>query len=187
MAFSLEEYKQWKDYIPGSFDKCLVCNYFINWSCSGPNLANMESKRRTVFCKAVRAVRGFNNQYIADQSGVSFATVERFFSGIDLNMNSFTSISRVLFGLSNEHPCGLTIEDDSKAMLDALQKAESENEMLRSTLENIHSSYKEEMQNIRKSYENGLDAFRKDTAKHVARLQAQVERQAKIIDKLLAD
>ncbi len=185
MAFSLEEYKQWKDYVPGSFDKCLVCNYFINWSCSGPNLANMESKRRTVFCKAVRAVRGFTNQYIADQSGVSFATVERFFSGIDLNMNSFTSISRVLFGLSNEHPCGLTIEDDSKAMLDALQKAENENEMLRNTLENIHTSYKDEIRDIRKSYEKVLADIQDNISSTLEHYKEEIIRQQKIIDKLL--
>ena len=180
MAFSLTEYQNSPDYIPGSFDNCLVCNYFTSWRCAGPNIANMETKRRTVFCKAVRAVRGFTNAYIAEQGEVSLITVDRFFQGVDLNMNSFTHISRVLFGVSNDNPCALTIEDGTKAMLDELEKTKNDYDLLKSTLDDIHSSYKDEIHDIRKSYEKELEEVRAD-------LKESIVRQQKVIDKLLGE
>ena len=167
MAFSLSAYMNSPDYIPGSFDNCLSCKYFISWECSGPNIANMEPKRRAVFCKAVRGLRGFTNQYIVEKSDVALVTVERFFQGADLNMNSFTHISRVLFGTSNKNPCVLTIEDGTKTLLDKLTEAEKENVILKETLAHINESHEKE-----------LSAVRSD-------LKEEILRQQKIIDKLL--
>jgi hypothetical protein len=167
MAFSLTAYINSPEYIPGSFDNCLSCNYFRSWECSGPNIANMESKRRAVFCKAVRGLRGFTNPYIAEESGVALVTVERFFQGADLNMNSFTHISRVLFGTSNKNPCVLTIEDGTKTLLDKLTESEKENVILKETLAHINESHEKE-----------LSAVRSD-------LKEEILRQQKIIDKLL--
>ena len=154
MAFSLSAYINSPEYIPGSFDNCLSCNYFRSWECSGPS-------------KAVRGLRGFTNPYIAEESGVALVTVERFFQGADLNMNSFTHISRVLFGTSNKNPCVLTIEDGTKTLLDKLTEAEKENVILKETLAHINESHEKE-----------LSAVRSD-------LKEEILRQQKIIDKLL--
>lgn len=100
------------------YNQCITCPD-IGVSCDGPNFLAMSPERRSEWARIRkeylhRQDQKWTNAYIAEASGVSKVTVDRFLAGTagDLRLSSIEAILKVLVnGSWGQYPCANPIEN----------------------------------------------------------------------------
>ena len=179
------------------FNKCFKCRSFRD-GCSGPNLFAMGIERACEFLQLARVFLGYSYQDVADQTGLSLATVKRFLTGKITDPSYFTlkSLSDFLLGDPNgKFPCAnpdiATNPENTQLLNDALrdlERALNDNKDYRAVLDSIHASYNAEMQIIRDDAQKKID-FLLEQAERMRRdndnLWAENIRKSKLVDMLI--
>lgn len=179
------------------FNKCFKCRSFRN-GCSGPNLFAMGIERACEFLQLARVFLGYSYQHIADNTGLSLATVKRFLTSKITDPSYFTlkSLSDFLLGDPNgKFPCAnpdIAVNPENAQLLNEalrdLERAVSDNRDYRKALDSIHSSYNAEMQIIRDEAQKKID-FLLEQVERMRRendnLWAENIRKSKVVDMFL--
>lgn len=100
------------------YNQCITCPD-IGVSCDGPNFLAMSPERRSEWARIRkeylhRQDSKWTNAYIAEVSGVSKVTVDRFIAGTggDLRLSTIESILKVLVnGSWGQYPCANPVEN----------------------------------------------------------------------------
>ena len=172
------------DFSSKPYNRCLTCPY-RSVRCDGPRTSAMELKRWCEFMHDMKEVNGLTNTYIAEKSGVSLKTIEKIMAqnaDQDIMRETARRIEDVIIGSSNQYPCILAYEENApheakhSETLRELERVLSENEVYKTTLENIHNSYNAEMKILREEEKKKTDY-----------LLAQIERLRKEVDDLWAE
>lgn len=185
--------------IGGAYDICLRC-MDLGIKCDGPNTLAMTLDRWCEWCRSLKDLRGMTNAQIAEESGVSLATVDRIMSGKspkDIRRNTAADINRALVGSIGKWPCSKAYEGEVATTIKELELKTAELEGLRRTLEEIHISYSRELDRVRESFTRELDSVRTSYSAELEKVrqeaQAKIdylklenERKDKVIDKLLS-
>lgn len=149
------------------FNKCFECRSFRN-GCSGPNLSVIGTIERVCeFLQLARIFLNYSYQDVADETGLSLATVKRTLTGKVSDPSFFTisAIARFLLGDPNgKYPCAipnmLSNPENETALNNALielERAMDDNRDYRQALDAIHASYNAEMRLIRDEAQKKVD------------------------------
>ena len=181
------------------YNACLKCQHRINSRCDGPRTSGMELLRWCEFMRDLKTVSGFTNAEVAAGSDVSIKTIERIMAmkcDQDIYRDTARRIENFLFGSSNQFPCYLAFEESVPQHTDGklddamreLERALQDNLDYRNALDNIHSSYKEEMQIIRDEDQRKISFLRDQLdrlQKENDNLWAENNRKARIVETFL--
>lgn len=176
-----------KDYLSGPFDNCLRCQYLGN-GCSGPRTTCMPHDRYVDWMKALKKLRGYTNQDIADGAGLSLATVNDIFAGRrkDISRTSAGLLEDFLIG-AGKWPCAMQlssgkeiIQEDRPETLEALRVAREQTERIRHNYNEIRDSVDREMERVRAEYEDDIREYKE----LVKLLKEQIQRKDDYIDRL---
>lgn len=150
-----------------AYNRCLACEY-LGDGCDGPNILAMAPQRWSEWCKDLKTIRGYTNQYIADQAGVSIQTVNNILSGkcdIDIRWNTASQINKVLVGSSGTWPCAMALESAAPEVYRDLESKTSQLETLKAMYDKIHASYQQELEIIRKEAKEKIDFLKSENEK----------------------
>lgn len=177
------------------YNRCLLCQHRKDKRCDGPRTSAMPLERWCEFMRAMKEANGLTNAQICEKSGVSVKTIERIMAmncDQDIYRDTARRIEDAIIGSSNQYPCYLAFEEgnsqDSGKLADALrdlERALADNAAHRKVLDNIHSSYKEEMQTIRYEAQAKINDLRSQLdrlQKENDNLWAENNRKSKMID-----
>ena len=177
--------KKKTDHSSKPYNRCLSCGH-RSTRCDGPRTSAMDLARWCEFMHDMKEVNGLTNTYIAEKSSVSLKTIEKIMAqnaDQDIMRETARRIEDVIIGSSNQYPCILAYEENvpneslkHSETLRELERVRSENEVYKTTLENIHNSYNTEKQIIREEAQKKTDY-----------LLAQIERLRKEVDDLWAE
>ena len=100
------------------YNMCVACTH-IGKQCDGPNFLAMEMPRLCEWCRLRKEHlhhmdAKWTNAYIADQSGLSKISVDRFLSGNvdDLKTSTISKIIKVLVnGSWGQYPCAMVADE----------------------------------------------------------------------------
>ena len=173
------------DFSTKPYNRCLSCPH-RSVRCDGPRTSAMELKRWCEFMHDMKEVNGLTNAEIAEKSGVSVKRIEQLMAQNceqDIMRETARRIEDAIIGSSNQYPCILAYEENvpneslkHSETLRELERVRSENEVYKTTLENIHNSHNTEKQIIREEAQKKTDY-----------LLAQIERLRKEVDDLWAE
>ena len=179
------------------FNQCFKCRSFRN-GCSGPNLLAMGVERLSEMFQMARIHLGYSYQYVADSTGISIATVKRFFAGKITDPSFFTlkALSDLLLGDPNgKFPCAnpdiVYDAENVQKLNDALrdlERALDDNKDYRKMLDDIHDSYNAEMQTIRDEAKMKIDYLLAELERsrtENSNLWAENIRKSKLVDMLI--
>lgn len=141
------------------FNQCFECLSFRN-GCSGPNLLAARSVSRiSELFQHARILAGYSYQDVADETGISLATVKRILTGKISDPSYFVLKALndcLVVDPNGKYPCAIPnvvpISDNDIKLNDALRELEralNDNKDYRAIIDNIHASYNAEMQTIR--------------------------------------
>lgn len=176
------------------FNKCFRCRSFRN-GCSGPNPFAMGIEQACEFLQLARIFLGYSYQFVADETGLSLATVKRILTGkiADPSFYAMKALSDLLLGDPNgKFPCAfpdivVDVENEiklSEAMRE-LERVLNDNQDYRAALDDIHAAYATEMQIIRAEAKEKIDYLRKQIDRlrtENDNLWAENNRKAKLVD-----
>ena len=142
-----------EQYTPGAYDKCISCE-FLGKGCDGPRTTSMTVDRWCVFMRQIKEYKRLTNEEVADGSGISLPTVEKIMASNapnDLRRSTVTCVENFLIGTSGTYPCPyeLLSKDEAATIRRELEIRNTQVAELNRAIENIHTSYKEEMDQIR--------------------------------------
>ena len=177
------------------YNKCLSCPH-RSTRCDGPRTSAMELRRWCEFMRDMKELNGLTNFDIAEKSGVSEKTIERLMAlnaDRDIMRETARLIENAIIGSSNQHPCYLAFEEESpateeklsKALTD-LERAIADNDDYRKALDNIHTSYNEELRQVREEAQRKIDYLIREVERARAEADAwrtENDRKSQIIDR----
>lgn len=173
--------------LTGPFDDCLKCQFLGN-GCSGPRTNCMEHERYIEWLKALKKLRGYTNQDIADGTGLSLATVNDIFAGRrkDITRTTAGMLEDFLIG-GGKWPCAMQLSsgkevvyEDRPETLEALRLAREQVDRIRHNYNEVRDSVDREMERVRKEYTGDIAEYRD----LVALLREQIKRKDDYIDRL---
>lgn len=183
-----------QDYTVGPFDECLKCQYLGN-GCSGPRTSCMTHERYVEWLKALKKLRDYTNQEIADGTGLSLATISDIFAGRRKTIARDTAglLEDFLIG-DGKWPCAMqlasgkdVIYEDRPETLEALRVAreqmkekEIQIENLRRHLDEFKVIMDKEVATVRAEYDQDIKEYRE----LVAYQREQLNRKDDYIDRL---
>ena len=150
------------------YNVCVNCER-LGKHCDGPNFLAMELPRISEWCRLRKNYLHnidpkWTNAYIAEQAAMSKVSVDRFLSGNvdDLKMSTIARILKVLVnGTWGQYPCDMPGNEkeyvDNPDLLERLNKAETECEQLRSTLNSMTAEHKTELAAAHLQEEHRID------------------------------
>lgn len=135
------------------YNRCLNCEH-IGENCDGPNFLAMEMPRLCEWCRNRKEYLHvidpkWTNAYIADQSGLSKISVDRFLSGNvdDIKTSTIARIIKVLVnGSWGQYPCAMTGQNESEQC-----------KQLRAALDKANAEHKEELAAVRADDQRKID------------------------------
>ncbi len=183
-----------QDFSGGPFDECLKCQYLGN-GCSGPRTTCMTHERYVEWLKALKKLRDYTNQEIADGTGLSLATISDIFAGRRKTIARDTAglLEDFLIG-DGKWPCAMklvtnkeVIYEDRPETLEQLRVAREQIKEKDIQIENLRRNYNEvrdsvdrEMTRVRDEYEDDIKEYRA----LVAYQREQLNRKDDYIDRL---
>ena len=156
------------------YDLCLGCPY-IGKRCDGPNFLAMDMPRLCEWCRLRkeylhRQDTRWTNAFIAEQSGLSKVSVDRFLSGNvdDIKTSTIARILKVLVnGSWGQYPCAWAAESekesvyvDNPALIEKAENAIAQCKKLQATLENLNAEHKENLAAVRADDKAKIDFLR---------------------------
>lgn len=160
------------EHITGPFDDCLHCQYLGN-GCSGPRTTCMTHERYITWLKALKKLRGYTNQEIADGTGLSLGSVNDIFAGRrkDISRTSAGLLEDFLVGGGAKWPCAMTLAsgkdvvyEDRAETLEALRVRTEQVDNLRRNYEDLKRSVDAELQRVRDEHRDDLVTLRERIA-----------------------
>lgn len=176
------------DYIGGTFDRCLDCKY-LGVGCDGPRTSTMSNDRWLWWVKALKQKRGYTNAQIVLGTGLSKATVENIFSGVNKDVKRTTAgmLEDFLVGSDGKWPCPIDVTQDKDVVYEdrpetiaMLQERAIQIENLRRNYDEMRASVDREMERVRIEYEEDIQFYKE----HIALLRGQIARKDDYIDRL---
>lgn len=183
-----------QDFLTGPFDECLKCEYLGN-GCSGPRTTCMVHERYVEWLKALKRLRGYTNQGIADGTGLSLATVNDIFAGRrkDISRTTAGLLEDFIIG-DGKWPCAMKLAkgkeivyEDRPETLEQLRAAREQIKEKDVQIENLRFNYSEvrnsvdrEMNRVREEYTDDIKEYKA----LVDLLRAQIARKDDYIDRL---
>ena len=153
------------------YNMCVNCAH-IGKNCDGPNFLAMEMPRLCEWCRLRKDYlhnldSKWTNAYIAEQSGISKVTVDRFLSGSvdDLKTSTIARILKVMVnGTWGQYPCAMadvaekeTVYVDNPELVAKLAKATEQCEHLQAVLDNIATEHKADIEAAHESDQQKID------------------------------
>ena len=141
------------------YNMCVNCAH-IGKNCDGPNFLAMEMPRLCEWCRLRKDYlhnldSKWTNAYIAEQSGISKVSVDRFLSGNvdDLKISTISRILKVLVnGSWGQYPCAMAGEQekevvykDNPELVATAENAIAQCKKLQATLDNINAEHKADL------------------------------------------
>lgn len=180
------------------FNACFECSSFRN-GCSGPNLLAARSiSRVSELYQYARILAGYSYQYVAEETGLSLATVKRVLTGKITDPSWFVlkALNDCLVSDPNgKYPCAIpnvvSDTENSAKLNDALRELErvlNDNKEIQKLLDNIQTSHIAELHTVRAEAQEKIDYLRKQVDKLQEQndlLWAENTRKAKIVDTYL--
>lgn len=180
------------------YNRCLTCQHREDKRCDGPRTSAMTLQRWCEFMRDMKNANGLTNAEIEQRSGISVKTIERIMAlncDHDIMRETARLIEDAIIGSSNQYPCYLAFEEntpkETEKLNDALRELEralADNDDYRKALDNIHTSYKEELQTVRDEAQAKITFLRTQ----IDRLQrdndylwAENNRKSKVVDMFL--
>lgn len=145
------------DYIAGTFDRCLDCKYLGN-GCDGPRTSTMSNDRWLWWVRALKQKRGYTNAAIVEGTGLSKATIENIFSGVNKDVKRTTAgmLEDFLIGSDGKWPCPIDsntdreiVYEDKPETLAMLAERGIQVENLRRHNDEIQASIDHELERVR--------------------------------------
>lgn len=175
------------DFTTGPFDECLQCSFLGN-GCSGPRTTCMPHERYIEWLKALKKLRGYTNQDIADGTGLSLASVNDIFAGRrkDISRTSAGLLEDFLIG-PGKWPCAMKLAEgkeivyeDRPETLEVLRRSEETIARLRTNYTELSNNMNSEMERVRAEFEDDIKEYKA----LVAHMREQVHRKDDYIDRL---
>lgn len=180
--------------LTGPFDDCLKCQFLGN-GCSGPRTNCMQHERYIEWIKALKKLRSYTNQDIADGAGLSLATVNDIFAGRrkDITRTTAGYLEDFLIG-GGKWPCAMQLSgskevvyEDRPETLEALRLAREQTDRIRVNYNEIRDSVDREMERVRSEYAETIRVLRERVEWLVEQSRAkddQINRKDDYIDRL---
>ena len=175
-----------------SYDRCLSCQH-RGMRCNGPRTADLPLERWCEYMRDMKEASHLTNAEIAEKSGVSLKTIERLMAlnvEQDIMRDTARRIESAIIGSERKYPCILAFQEaempDDKRVNDTLRELEhalADNREYKTTLDNIHASYKEEMETIRDEAKKKIDYL----VDLVAKLRADNDNLWRLINHMTKD
>ena len=165
------------------YNICISCSK-LGQSCDGPNFLAMSVERWCEWCHLRRDYLKWKNQTIADKSGISKASIERFMSGDskDLRISTMQAVTKALVnGCWGQSPCVLVTETEKEIDVDN-PVIVAQCQQIQNTLDALSVQYSEEVVAIRAEAQKKIDFLREQVAikdKHIGLLYSIIERSGK--------
>lgn len=150
------------------YDLCLGCPH-IGKRCDGPNFLAMDLPRLCEWCRLRkeylhRQDTKWTNAFIAEESGISKVSVDRFLSGNvdDIKISTIARILKVLVnGSWGQYPCAMAAESETEtALLEKAENAIAQCKHLQATLDGIRAEHKENLDAVRAEDQRKIDFLR---------------------------
>ena len=184
--------KRKTDIAEKSYNRCLSCPH-RTVRCNGPRTADLPLDRWCEYMRDMKEANHLTNAEIAEKSGVSLKTIERLMAlnvEQDIMRDTARRIENAIMGSERKYPCILAFQEaempDDKRVNDTLRELEhalADNREYKTTLENIHSSYKAEMDTIRDEAKKKIDYL----VDLVAKLRADNDNLWRLINHMTKD
>lgn len=165
------------------YNICISCSK-LGQSCDGPNFLAMSVERWCEWCHLRRDFLKWKNQTIADKSGISKASIDRFMSGDskDLRISSMQAVTKALVnGCWGQSPCVLVTETEKEIDVDN-PVIVAQCQQIQNTLDSLSVQYAEEVVAIRAEAQKKIDFLREQVSikdKHIGLLYSIIERSGK--------
>lgn len=165
------------------YNICISCSK-LGQSCDGPNFLAMSVERWCEWCHLRRDYLKWKNQTIADKSGISKASIDRFMSGDskDLRISTMQAVTKALVnGCWGQSPCVLVTETEKEIDVDN-PVIVAQCQQIQNTLDSLSVEYKEQVIAIRAEAQKKIDFLREQVAikdKHIGLLYSIIERNGK--------
>lgn len=189
--------KKRSDFSEKPYNRCLTCPH-RKVSCDGPRTSGMPLERWCEYMRDMKDVNGLTNAYIAEASGVSIKTIERLMAqNVDQDIMRETArrLENVIIGSTSKYPCYLAYLEENRPgdqklneATRELERALADNKDFRTSLDNIHASYRAEMEIIRSEAQRKIDYLREQLERVHAEnvhLWTEIDRKSKLIDRLI--
>ena len=156
------------EYIAGSFDRCLDCKY-LGVGCDGPRTSTMSNERWLWWVKALKQKRGYTNAAIVEGTGLSKATIENIFAGVNKDVKRTTAgmLEDFLIGSDGKWPCPIDsntdreiIYEDKPETLAMLNERNIQVENLRRNFDALRSSTDKELERVRLEYADDIAEYK---------------------------
>lgn len=160
-----------KNFEEKPYDRCLSCAY-IGKQCDGPNFLAMDMPRLCEWCRLRkeylhRKDAKWTNAFIAEESGLSKVSIDRFLSGNveDIKMSTVSRILKILInGTWGQYPCSMaagseaeTVYVDNPALVEKAENAITQCKKLQATLDNLNAEHKENLAAARAEDKANID------------------------------
>lgn len=161
------------------FDRCITCER-LGQDCV-PNLLALPWPELLAWWKKRQTHLGWTNQALSDKSNIPVGTINRIKSGEDdARYSTMRSIIHALLGsYSVEFPCQKRL-DQEFAHIETLETQCTEltaaNEELRTRLQSIDETHRNDIRAIRAEYKEQIDFLREQVSFLRERLQWQQEK-----------
>lgn len=165
------------------YNICISCSK-LGQSCDGPNFLAMSVERWCEWCHLRRDHLKWKNQTIADKSGVSKASIDRFMAGDskDLRISTMQAVTKALVnGSWGQSPCVLVTETEKEIDVDN-PVIVAQCQQIQNTLDSLSAQYAEEVVAIRAEAQKKIDFLREQVSikdKHIGLLYSIIERSGK--------
>lgn len=175
------------NYIAGSFDRCLDCKY-LGAGCDGPRTSTMSNERWLWWVKALKQKRGYTNAAIVEGTGLSKATIENIFSGVNKDVKRTTAgmLEDFLIGSDGKWPCPIdsntdreVIYEDKPETIAMLNERSIQVENLRRNFDDLKNSSDKELSQVREEYAEDIKEYKE--------LVAHMREQVRLKDGYIAD
>lgn len=189
-----------KEFLTGPFDECIHCPY-LGSGCSGPRTTTMVHERYLVWMKALKKMRGYINQQIADGARVSKATVDDFFAGRRKDIGRTTAglmEDFLIYGhivTDSKWPCARTLDADKNIIYEdrpetvaALREQSDIIDDLRADNLAMRNNVSAEMERVRGEFEEDIKFYREQVLfaqQQLAFAQSQIAKKDEYIHVLM--
>lgn len=179
--------KTFCDYTERAYDRCIKCEYLGN-GCDGPRTTSMAVEHWCHWIRSLKEAKGFSNAYIAEQTGLSAATIDKIVACSvtqDLSRVTVRTLENFLVGCAETWPCSIVSGEDVVYMdkpetLELLAERGAKIEKLRAINDETRAVLDKELAAIHEHYLAEI-AFLKEQN---AFLSKQLDRKDKLVETL---
>lgn len=189
--------KKRSDFGEKPYNRCLSCPHRMV-SCDGPRTSGLPLERWCEYMRDMKDANGLTNAEIAEASGISIKTIERLMAlnaDQDIMRETARRLENVIIGSTSKYPCYLAYQEENhpgeqkvNEATRELERALADNQDYRTSLDNIHASYRAEISVVRSEAQQKINYLMEQLERLHAEnvhLWAECERKSKLIDKFI--